>query len=71
MKHLSELLERRNQAEIAYVNAKTSLDNSNELVTCKSALKEARFEWLAACEEHILQHVLKENTENVQLLSNV
>lgn len=63
MKHLSELLERRNQAEIAYTSAKTSLDNSLEYILCKEDLKIARFEWLAACEEHVLNNVLKVGEE--------
>ncbi len=58
MKHLSELLERLEACKKAYTSAKTSLDNSLEYIVCKEELKTARFEWLAACEEHILNNVL-------------
>lgn len=44
--------------------AVVSLDNSLEYIVCKEELKTARFEWLAACEEHILQYTLKEIKEN-------
>lgn len=63
MKHLSELLERLEACKSAYTSAKTSLDNSLEYIVCKEELKVARFEWLAACEEHILTKVLKVEEE--------
>ena len=65
MKHLSELLERLNDAEIAYKTAKTSLDNSLEYIVCREELKQARFIWNEACSEYIINHVLntKEETE--------
>lgn len=65
MKHLSELLERLNDAESAYKTAKTSLDNSLEYIVCKEELKVARYDWLAACEDHILKHVLNVEEEAV------
>lgn len=64
MKHLSELLERLKDAKSAHLNAKTSLDNSLEYIVCREELRTARFEWLAACEEHVLQYTLKEIKEN-------
>lgn len=65
MNELTELLERLRQAEIAYKTAKTSLDGSNALIIAKQELKEARYNWLKECESHILEHVFKENPENV------
>lgn len=65
MKHLSELRKRLQEAESSYVSAKTSLDNSLEYIVCKEELKIARFEWLAACEEYILNNVLKVEEEAV------
>lgn len=59
MNHLTSLLERLNECKSAYKSSKSSLDNSLEYVLCKEQLKIARFEWLAACEEHILVNVLK------------
>lgn len=43
MNHLTELLERLQQAEIAYKTAKTSLDNSLEYILCREELNQARF----------------------------
>lgn len=43
MKHLSELLERLNDAEWAYKTSKSSLDNSLEYIVCKEQLKQVRF----------------------------
>jgi hypothetical protein len=65
MNHLSELRERLQACKSAYTSAKTSLDNSLEYIVCKEELKTARFEWLAACEYHVLNFVLniEEETE--------
>lgn len=63
MKHLSELLERLEACKSAYTSAKTSLDNSLEYIVRKEELKIARFEWLAACEYHVLNFVLTEDKE--------
>ena len=72
MKHLSELLERLNDAETQYKTADSSMDSSPlQIIVAKTELKDARFEFDAACREYVLQHVLKEELENVQLLSNV
>lgn len=58
MNHLTSLLERLQQAEIAYKTAKTSLDNSLEYLVCKEELKQARFNWLKGCEEYTLENHL-------------
>lgn len=65
MKHLSELLERLRACELAYKVAKTSLDGSIALITAKQELKEARYNWLAACEEFVLNSPLIKDKENV------
>lgn len=65
MNELTELLERLRQAESAYKVAKTSLDGSTALITAKQELKEARFIWLAACEEFVLNNPLIKDKENV------
>lgn len=62
MKHLSELLGRRNQAEIAYRSANGSMDSSPlEVIVAKEQLNQARFIWNEACSEYVINHVL--NTE--------
>lgn len=63
MNELTELLERLRQAELAYKKAKSSLDNSIELITAKDNLKVARYNWLKECESHILLNVIKEKRE--------
>ena len=63
MKHLSEALERLNDAEIAYKTAKTSLDNSLEYIVCKEQLKQARFIWNEACSDYVLANVLNKEEE--------
>lgn len=64
MKHLSELLERRNQAEIAYRSANGSMDSSPlEVVVAKEELNQARFIWNKACSDYILEHVLNTKDE--------
>lgn len=60
MNHLTELLERLQQAEIAYKTAKTSLDNSLEYIVCKEELKNARFIWNKACSDFVMS-VLEED----------
>lgn len=65
MNELTELLERLRQAESAYKVAKTSLDGSTALIIAKQELKEARFIWLAACEEFVLNNPLIKDKENV------
>lgn len=65
MNELTELLERLRQAESAYKVAKTSLDGSTALITAKQELKEARFSWLAACEEFVLNNPILKDKENV------
>ena len=58
MKHLSELLERLNDAKSAYQTSKSSLDNSLEYIVRKEELKIAKYEWLAACSEYVIEFVL-------------
>lgn len=65
MNELTELLERLRACELAYKTAKTSLDGSTALITAKQELKEARFIWLAACEEFVLNNPLIKDKENV------
>lgn len=65
MSELTELLERLRQAESSYKVAKTSLDGSTALITAKQELKEARYDWLAACEEFVLNNPLIKDKENV------
>lgn len=70
MNELTELLERLRACELAYKTAKTSLDGSTALITAKQELKEARYDWLKECENHILLNVIKENSD-VHESSNV
>ena len=65
MNELTELLERLRACELAYKTAKTSLDGSTALITAKQELEEARFIWLAACEEFVLNNPLIKDKENV------
>jgi hypothetical protein len=65
MNELTELLERLRDAESAYKTCKSSLDNSTALITAKQELKEARYNWLAACEEFVLNDPVIKDKENV------
>jgi len=58
MKHLSELLERLEACKSAYQSSKSSLDNSLEYIVRKEELRVARFDWLSACEQFVLEEVL-------------
>lgn len=60
MNHLSELRKRLQEAESAYVSAKTSLDNSLEYIVCKEELKQARFLFDRACRRYTLEHFFGE-----------
>lgn len=72
MNHLTEFLERLQQAERQYKVADSSLDSSPlEVIVAREELKQARFIWNKACSDYILEHVLKESLENVHELSNV
>lgn len=65
MSNLTELLERRNQAEIAYRIANGSMDSSPlQVIVAKQELKAARFDWLSGCEEYILNNVI--NVEEIE-----
>jgi hypothetical protein len=66
MKHLSELLERLENAEFTYKSADSSMDSSPlQIIVAKTELKEARFEFDAACREYVMTNVLniKEEVE--------
>lgn len=64
MKHLSKLLERLNDAEIAYKRADSSLDSSPlEVIVSRVDLKSARYAFDAACREYVLTYVLKVQEE--------
>jgi hypothetical protein len=67
MNHLTELLERLNDAKSTYVKADSSLDCSPlQVIVAKAELKVARFAWLSGCEEYILSNVLNnKEIENV------
>lgn len=59
MKHLSELLERLEHCKKTYKEADSSLDGGSlAWVIAHDQLKAARFEWLAACEQFVLEEVL-------------
>ena len=51
--NILQLRETLRNAEQAYTKAKTSLDNSNELILCKEALKSARFDYAEACQDYV------------------
>lgn len=54
MKHLSDLRKRLQEAEISYKVADSSLDSSPlEVIVCREELKQARFVYGKACEQHI------------------
>lgn len=60
MKHLSELRKRLQEAEISYVKAKTSLDNSLEYIVCKEELKIARYNYALACRDYVEETLFSE-----------
>lgn len=70
MNELTELLKLLRDAESAYKKAKSSLDNSLELISAKDNLKVARYEWLKGCENHILLNIIRESSD-VHESSNV
>lgn len=51
--NILQLRETLRNAEQAYAKAKTSLDNSNELILCKEVLKAARFDYAEACQDYV------------------
>lgn len=51
--NILQLRETLRNAEKDYLSAQTSLDNSNELILCKEALKTARFDYAEACEDYV------------------
>lgn len=66
MKHLSELLERLNRAKTTYKEADSSLDGGSlAFVLAHEELKRARFDWLEACSEFVIENVLNKEEEIV------
>lgn len=51
--NILQLRETLRNAEKDYLSAQTSLDNSNELINAKSALKAARFDYAEACQDYV------------------
>lgn len=51
--NILQLRETLRNAEQAYTKAKSSLDNSNELILCKEALKAARFDYAEAAMDYV------------------
>lgn len=49
--NILQLRDTLRQAEKEYSTAQSSLDNSNELINAKSALKDARFNYAEACQD--------------------
>lgn len=56
--NILQLRETLRNAEQAYTKAKTSLDNSNELILCKEALKAARFDYAEACQDYVEEMIM-------------
>lgn len=56
--NILKLRETLRNAEQAYAKAKTSLDNSNELILCKEALKVARFDYAEACQDYVEEMIM-------------
>lgn len=67
MNHLSELRKRLQEAESAYVSAKTSLDNSLEYIVCKEELKIARYNYALACRDYVEVNVFGNFIENEEV----
>lgn len=55
--NILQLRETLRQAEQAYAKAKTSLDNSNELILCKEALKAARFHYAESAVDYVEEQI--------------
>lgn len=56
--NILQLRETLRNAEQAYAKAKTSLDNSNELILCKEALKAARFDYAEAAMDYVEEMIM-------------
>lgn len=65
MNTLTQLRNNLHTAEHEYKIAQGSLDSSPlEVVVCREALRQARFNWLKGCEEYTLEnHLFYEETE--------
>ncbi len=51
--NILQLRETLRNAEKDYLSAQTTLDNSNELINAKSALKAARFDYAEAAMDYV------------------
>lgn len=59
MNTLTQLRNNLQRAEQGYRTANGSLDSSPlEVIVCKEALRQARFNWLKGCEEYTLENHL-------------
>ena len=56
--NILQLRETLRNAEQAYAKAKTSLDNSNELIKAKTALKAARFDYAECCQDLVEEMIM-------------
>lgn len=56
--NILQLRETLRNAEQAYAKAKTGLENSNELILCKEALKAARFDYAEAAMDYVEEMIM-------------
>lgn len=56
--NILQLRETLRNAEKDYLSAQTSLDNSNELMNAKSALKAARFDYAECCQDLVEEMIM-------------
>lgn len=58
--NILQLRETLRNAEKAYAKAKTSLDNSNELIMAREELKHCRYAFDKACRKYTLENLFGE-----------
>lgn len=56
--NILQLRETLRNAEKDYLSAQTILDNSNELILCKEALKAARFDYAEAAMDYVEEMIM-------------
>lgn len=56
--NILQLRETLRNAEKDYLSAQTTLDNSNELINAKSALKAARFDYAEFCQDLVEEMIM-------------
>lgn len=56
--NILQLRETLRNAEKDYLSAQTSLDNSNELINAKSALKATRFDYAEAAMDYVEEMIM-------------